>query len=313
MAMKLIRGIHNLPQFQQGSAVTIGNFDGMHLGHQQILQQLVSQARQRGVPAVVVLFEPQPLEFLKPETAPARLMPLHDKLAALAQSQVDYCVCLYFNAALAHMSAVDFIQAILVDKLKSHYVLVGDDFHFGYQRQGNFALLQTQAATNGYELVQCQAVQINGERVSSTRIRQALQHANFAEAESLLGRPYALSGRVMHGDKRGRQIGIPTANLRVASQVSALAGVYAVEVQTLAGQRHYGVANLGCRPTVDGQRRFLEVHIFDFAHEIYGQRLQVIFHSKLRNEQRFSSLEELVAQIQQDINIARAFFGLHHD
>ncbi len=306
--MKFIRGLHNLPSFPEGTAITIGNFDGVHLGHQHILQELCQQAKARRLPTVVILFEPQPQEYFQPEYAPVRLTPLRDKLNLLAKTKVDYVLCLHFNAKFAHISAQEFITSLLLKALNMKYLLVGEDFHFGYRREGNFTLLQQAATIYPFEVMRSPTISADAGRISSTRIRQAIQQDDFAVAERLLGHPYSLSGRVMHGDKRGRTIGFPTANIKLPQRPLALSGVYVVDIFDSRETCYHGVANIGVRPTVDGLKCLLEVHIFDFNQDIYGQRLNIVFLKKLRNEQRFSNFEALQRQIQQDVIAAKQFF-----
>lgn len=313
--MKIIRGLHNLPIFAKKTSVTIGNFDGVHLGHQQIIKMICDLAKQRGLHSVVILFEPQPLEFLYPDTAPARLTPLHEKIKLLAEAGVDYLLCLYFNQNLAHMTAQTFIEQILVKHLNLAYLLVGNDFRFGYRREGNVELLKSYALREQFELGQCPAVLLDDIRVSSTRVREALHQSNFADAARLLGRPYSLGGVVKFGEQRGRLLGFPTANLLLKHDRIILSGVFAVEVE-LSGILHRGVANLGIRPTIEpGLKCRLEVHLFDFNGNLYGKRLNVIFCLKIRDEQRFNSIEALKKQIEHDVLATKVFFetGTHYD
>lgn len=318
--MKIIRGLHNLPILTQPTAVSIGNFDGIHLGHQRIMQTLLTAAKQRQMASVLVLFEPQPLEFLQPEQAPPRLTPFHEKVQLLAEAGLDYLVCLYFNQKLAQMPAEEFINIILLKHLNTGYLLVGDDFRFGYKREGNQALLAAASKQHHFELASFPTIMHDNLRVSSTRVRQALGVNDFFQAAALLGRPYSLSGHVKLGDQRGRLLGFPTANILLKHDKLVLSGVFAVDVlledhQYYKGQYYHGVANLGVRPTVDGLRRKLEVHLFDFAGDLYGQKLKVIFRHKIRDEQRFADIGALQHQIQQDVIVAKAFFEMEkkHD
>lgn len=313
--MKIIRGLHNLPVFTQATAVTIGNFDGLHLGHQQIIQGLQVTAKELGLATVVVLFEPQPLEFLQPDSAPSRLTPLHEKIRLFAKLEIDYLVCLRFDANLMHIPAQAFIDDILIKRLNVRTLFVGDDFRFGYKRQGNHALLMQAAAIANFQLASCPTVMLDGNRISSTRVRQALLQPDFPQAAALLGRPYALNGRIKHGDKRGRLLGFPTANIVLKHDKLILSGVFAVTAVLENQQSYQGVANLGLRPTVDGLQRKLEVHLFDFDNDLYGQCLEVIFKHKLRDEQRFADIDALKYQIQQDVIAAKNFFEMekNHD
>lgn len=306
--MKIIRGLHNLPVFNQSTAVTIGNFDGLHLGHQKIIQTLLNVGQQRNMPSALISFEPQPLEFLRPEHAPPRVTPFHEKAQLLREMGLDYLVCLYFNQELASMLASDFINTVLLQHLNVGYLLVGDDFQFGHQREGNHALLLEVAARHHFELASFPTIMLDEQRVSSTRLRQALSQDDFVLAARLLGRPYSLSGHVKAGDQRGRLLGFPTANILIKHDKLVLSGVFAVDVMLEDHQYYQGIANLGVRPTVDGLRRKLEVHLFDFADNLYGKRLKVIFRHKIRDEQRFADIEALKQQIQQDVIAAKAFF-----
>ncbi|HCR3982943.1 TPA: bifunctional riboflavin kinase/FAD synthetase [Kluyvera georgiana] len=308
--MKLIRGIHNLSQAPHGCVLTIGNFDGVHRGHQALLQGLRAEGRARGLPVVVMIFEPQPLELFAADKAPARLTRLREKLRYLAESGVDYVLCLRFDRRFAALTAQDFISELLVKRLGVQFLAVGDDFRFGAGRQGDFLLLQKAGADFGFDITSTQTFCHGGVRISSTAVRQALADDNLEQAERLLGHPFIISGRVVHGDELGRTIGFPTANLPLRRQVSPVKGVYAVEVAGLGDKPLPGVANIGTRPTVAGMRQQLEVHLLDVAMDLYGRHIDVILRKKIRNEQRFASLDELKAQIARDVLTAREHFGL---
>jgi riboflavin kinase/FMN adenylyltransferase len=307
-AMQLVRGIHNLRLHHRGCVVTIGNFDGVHRGHQGVLARLRQRAAEAGLPCSVVIFEPQPREFFRPGQAPARLSSLREKLELLAAEGVDRVLCLTFNQRLRELSADAFIQRVLVEGLGVQHLEVGDDFRFGCDRAGDFALLQAAGAREGFSVEALHTIAEDGERISSTRVREALAAADFAQAARLLGRPWTVSGRVEHGQKLGRQLGVPTANLRLNRLRPPLSGVFTVSVQ-YAGQQLAGVANIGVRPSVAGDGRpHLEVHLLDFSGDLYGRRLVVQFHHKLRDEQRFASLEALKSAIAADIAAARAWW-----
>ena len=308
--MKLIRGIHNLSQAPHGCVLTIGNFDGVHRGHQALLQGLRAEGRARGLPVVVMIFEPQPLELFAADKAPARLTRLREKLRYLAESGVDYVVCLRFDRRFAALTAQAFISDLLVKRLGVQFLAVGDDFRFGAGRQGDFLLLQKAGSEFGFDITSTQTFCHGGVRISSTAVRQALAEDNLEQAENLLGHPFIISGRVVHGDELGRTIGFPTANLPLRRQVSPVKGVYAVEVMGLGDKPLPGVANIGTRPTVAGVRQQLEVHLLDVVMDLYGRHIDVILRKKIRNEQRFASLDELKAQIARDELTAREFFGL---
>ncbi|WP_165957377.1 bifunctional riboflavin kinase/FAD synthetase [Pseudomonas sp. H9] len=304
--MQLVRGLHNLRPQHRGCVATIGNFDGVHRGHQAILARLRERAEALGVPSCVVIFEPQPREYFAPDAAPARLARLRDKVALLAAEGVDRVLCLAFNQRLSKLSAAEFVDTILVDGLGVKHLEVGDDFRFGCDRVGDFEFLQQAGLSQGFTVEAAQTVEQEGLRISSTQVRNALAKADFALAERLLGRPYQITGRVLHGQKLARQLGTPTANIQLKRRRVPLTGVYLVSVE-LDGKAWPGVANIGVRPTVSGDgSAHLEVHILDFAGDLYGRRLTVEFHHKLRDEQRFASLEALKSAIDADIAAARA-------
>ncbi len=306
--MQLVRGLQNLRPRHRGCVATIGNFDGVHRGHQAILARLRERADELGVPSCVVIFEPQPREFFGPDTAPARLTRLRDKLALFAAAGVDRVLCLSFNRRLRELSAAEFVHAILVEGLGVQHLEVGDDFRFGCDRAGDFAFLQQAAVVEGFTLEAASTVEIDGLRVSSTRVRESLAAADFVLAERLLGRPFQISGRVLHGQKLARQFGTPTANVQLKRRRVPLTGVYLVSVE-LDGKSWPGVANIGVRPTVQGDgNAHLEVHLLEFVGDIYGRRLTVAFHQKLRDEQRFASLEALKTAIHADVAAARALW-----
>ncbi|WP_026180364.1 bifunctional riboflavin kinase/FAD synthetase [Hahella ganghwensis] len=308
--MKLIRGIHNLHSFTDGCVATIGNFDGVHYGHQVIIRQLQAKAKALKLPAVVMVFEPQPREFFDEDKAPARLMRFREKLEAIAALDVEVLLCLQFNRRLRHLAAQQFVDQVLVDGLHVRHLVVGDDFRFGCDRAGDFELLQASGRKNGFSVDHTATVEVGGARVSSTRIRKLLADGRFDKAEELLGYRYSISGRVLHGRKLGRQLNVPTANVNLGRRRSALKGVYVVDVRMASGEVWPGVANVGYRPTVDGgdPKPNLEVHLLDFDQDLYGQRLKVEFLEKLRDEQRFADLNELKTRIHQDIDQARQFF-----
>lgn len=306
--MELVRGLYNLRPEHRGCAATIGNFDGVHLGHQSVLARLVEQGVERQLPVTLVTFEPQPREYFAPEAAPPRLTRFREKLEALQHCGIDRVVCLRFDERLASLEPQQFIQQILLDGLDVKFLVVGDDFRYGKARGGNFEMLQAAGQEHGFPVRNMHTFCVGPERVSSTRIRDALQQGDLTGAAALLGRPYWMSGRVAHGDKRGRTIGYPTANIFLHRNSVPVAGVFAVEMHGIDGQTLQGVANVGNRPTVDGSRSLLEVHLFDFDRDIYGRHVQVSFLKKLRPEQKFDSFEQLKLQIQQDAQQARDFF-----
>ncbi len=307
--MELIRGLHNLRAPHRGAVATIGNFDGVHLGHQAILGRLAEKGAELELPTTVITFEPQPQEFFSPERAPPRLTRFREKLKALGRFSVDRVLLLAFNRQLAEMPAAEFIRRVLVEGLAVEYLVVGDDFRFGRGRAGDFALLQAAGREHGFQVVNMHTFALSEARVSSTRIRGALAAGDLELAAQLLGRPYRLSGRVAHGFKRGRTIGFPTANIHLHRVSSPVSGVFAVELFGVAGEPLAGVANVGIRPTVEGERPLLEVHLFDFSDDLYGHYVHVDLKRKLREERRFESFAALKLQIEQDVIEARRYFG----
>ncbi len=291
-------------------ALTIGNFDGVHLGHRAMIARLSEVARRQNLPVAVMTFEPQPQEFFAPDQAPARLTSLHEKLDLLRSCGVDRAYVCRFDFALAQLSADAFVSRILHDGLAVRWLLVGDDFRFGARRAGDFTLLKALAPASGFEVEAMTSVVAVGERVSSTAIRGCLERGDLAGAQQLLGRPYSISGRVVDGDKLGAKIGYPTANVQLRRAKAPLSGIFVVEVDGLAALPLPGVASLGVRPTVKERGRpTLEVHLFDFNSRIYGRRIGVRFLKKLRDEQKFAGIDALVAQMDGDAEQARQYFA----
>lgn len=307
---EFIRGLHNVRAEHYGSVVTIGSFDGVHLGHQVVLQQVQTQAELLRLPSVVMIFEPQPHEFFSGEKAPARLMCLKEKVQALFDEGIDRVCCLPFNGTLRGQSADDFVKKVLVDGLGTQYMVVGDDFRFGADRSGDYKYLEDAGKLYGFDVTDTESFLVDDERVSSTRIRRLLQEDDFAKAAQLLDKPYSISGRVVKGQQLGRQLGTPTANVHLHRYRSPLTGVFAVSVVLPSGDIARGVANVGVRPTLGGDAKpLLEVHLFDRNDNLYGYDISVEFKAKLRDEKRFEGLEQLKQQIQQDIHQARQFFS----
>jgi riboflavin kinase/FMN adenylyltransferase len=305
--MNLLRGLQHFSTFDKGAVASIGNFDGVHLGHQQLLQALKNQANHLKLPLILILFEPQPREYFQKSNAPARLSSLREKLEVLGQYEVDYVYCIKFNKLLAQTSASDFAQKYLFSVLHVKYLLVGEDFRFGNHREGDVSLLKKLASEYACEVHIHSDYCVHNERVSSTKIRTALQKGDLNKAAGYLGRSYSMCGRVIHGNKRGRQWGIPTANVGLHRVSLPLQGVFVVQVYLASQGFLYGVGNVGIRPTVDGIQSILEVHLFDFDKLIYGELMQVFFLHKLRDEVKFTSVDALIAQIQEDIVVAKAF------
>lgn len=290
-------------------ALTIGNFDGVHLGHRAMIARLIDVARRKNLPAALMTFEPQPQEFFAPDQAPPRLTSLHEKLQLLRNCGVDRIYVCRFNFAFAQLSADEFVSRILHDGLAVRSLLVGDDFRFGARRSGDFSFLRSRSSDFKYDVEAMGSVMACGVRVSSTAIRERLEKADFSGAQQLLGRPYSISGRVVDGDKLGAKMGYPTANVQLKRSKAPLSGIFVVEVEGLPGAPWPGVASLGVRPTVKQQGALtLEVHLFDFEERLYGRRIGVRFLKKLRDEQKFADVESLVAQMDRDATAARAYF-----
>lgn len=309
MPTKLIRSLYNIMPKQQGGVVTIGNFDGVHIGHQQLVAETVKKAVELGVSSTVITFEPHPFEFFAKEnlTIP-RLTRLREKFYALRECGIDNLLILPFNHKLASISASDFIKKILHDTLHPLHIIIGDDFHFGYKREGDLALLKKKGVEFGFTVDAIKTIKVKGERVSSTRVRQALANGDHMLANELLGHPYTMLGRIRRGDQLGRQLGFPTANIFLHRRLTPVHGIYTVYLHGIAENPLPGVANVGIRPTVDGTRTLLEVHLFDFNQEIYGRYVKVEFCEKLRDEVRYANLDLLKEQIAKDVAIARNYF-----
>lgn len=292
-------------------ALTIGNFDGVHRGHQAMLAKLRSAAAARRLPACVMTFEPHPREFFAPDQAPVRLTSMREKLEQLAAHGVERTWVLRFDFALAQVAAQDFIERILVRGLGVRWLQVGDDFRFGARRAGDLAMLRAHAAQSGYEVEGMATVELDGGRVSSTAVRDMLAAGDVEKAGRLLGRPYSISGRVVRGDRLGRELGYPTANVQMKHNRPPLAGIFAVELTRRDGVPLQGVASLGVRPTVKarGAAPVLEVYIFDFKEEIYGEPVRVDFLHKFRDEAKYVDLETLKQQIARDVADTRAYFA----
>lgn len=331
--LEIVRGLHNLRPDPRGCVATIGNFDGVHAGHTAIIHRIADHAGDR--PVSVVTFEPLPREFFLKEAAPARLTRLRDKLLALAALPVDRVVILPFDAHLAAMPAETFVADLLVERLGVKRLVVGDDFHFGRGRAGNFESLTAAAHEHGFAAECMEPFLVDGERVSSTAIRESLATGDMARAQRLLGRPYVISGRVVEGDRRGRTLGFPTANIPLGARAMAVRGVFAVRVRLDDDEKgdgfifpggdadhhqnetwenksvpFFGVANVGHRPTIATGGQRIEVHLFDFEGDLYGKRLCVELMQRLRDERRFPSLDALREQIELDAEAARAALGV---
>jgi riboflavin kinase/FMN adenylyltransferase len=286
---------------------TIGNFDGLHLGHQAILKQVKDKAKESSSASLVFFTEPHASEYFAAKdqnsSPPPRICPWREKVKLLKNFGIDFAFFLEFNKSLKAMTPQTFLDEVLA-QLNLKHLIIGDDFRFGAQRAGDFALLKNWGNSNGTEVIANQTVSLNGSRVSSTRIREAILQSNFQLAQELLGRPYTFSGKVVYGQQLGRTIGVPTANLWIPKQRLPIAGVYAVKC-LLGGELLNGIANMGIRPTVDGSKPVLEIHLFNFNESIYGQRLTVEFTNKLRDEKKFDNIDLLKEQILLDISQAK--------
>lgn len=320
MERQLIRGLYNLQPQHRKCVATIGSFDGVHRGHQAIIERLRARAQALQLPSTGIIFEPQPHEYFAAEKAPARLMRFKEKVLALFDAGIDQVLCLQFNDSLRKLTGEEFIQRVLLNGLDIKHLVLGDDFRFGCDRSGDYQLLQQAGRAHGFSVENTTTLEIAGARVSSTRIRRALQAGNFALAQTLLGRPYCISGRVSYGRALGHKLGAPTANVRLHRYRSPLVGVFTVLVRALKGSRLGGdnallpgVANVGFRPTVEASRPglqpLLEVHLLDFNGPLYGRELSVQFCHKLREEEKFASLEMLETKIAEDIANARHWFA----
>ena len=292
------------------TVLAVGNFDGVHRGHAALVARLGAVGRDGGLTPTVLTFEPHPREFFSPESAPARLTTLREKLELLAECGAQQAMLCRFDTRFAALEAEEFIDQVLLGALRVRHVVVGDDFRFGRRRGGDFTLLEQAGRKRGFVVEAMGSVSVDGERVSSSGVREALAGGDMERAARLLGRPYIIDGKVVHGDKVGRQLGFRTANIRIKHNPLPMTGVFCVEVGGLGERPLPGVANLGIRPTLGGTRPLLEIHLFDFDRDIYGAHLSVRFVHKLRDEQRFPNFDALKAQIAADAAAARAYFKL---
>ena len=309
--MELIRAEQRVLPLARGSVISIGNYDGVHAGHRELIRTLKDQARAFSAPATVMTFEPYPQKYFRPDDPPTRLTTFREKLKLLQYSGVDRVICLRFNQELAETKADEFIERCLVERLDVRHLVVGEDFRFGRGRKGSVELLRELALAHGFGVTGVNTVRIDGERVSSSRIREWLRNGNLDRAHALLGRRFSISGHVAYGDQRGRTWGFPTANIYPRYVYVPLRGVFAVLVTGIGGRVLNGIANLGHRPTVSGDKFLLEVHCFDFDQNIYGQRIQVEFCRWIRNERKFNGPEALQTQIRKDADQARHWFRDH--
>lgn len=309
--MRLVRHLGDLPHelLRAGSVVTIGAYDGLHLGHEQLLSKLRQGAIERAVPSIVMSFEPTPKEFFQADRPPARLMRFREKFDALAAHGIDLFYCPRFSPAMRSISAADFIRRVLVHGLNMRELVVGDDFHFARRREGNIDILQRASAALDYQVHQVPSVIVDGTRVSSTAIREACQAGDMSRSAALLGRYYRMSGKVVEGERVGRKLGFPTANVDLRRRQSPVMGIYAVRVHGLQGGPYNAVASVGSRPTFDGRKALLEVYLFDFDEDIYGKYIHVDFVAYLRAQEKYAEVDELVAQMHLDADNARSILA----
>lgn len=309
--MRITRGIKKLQPFPSGCVLTIGNFDGVHKGHNVVINKLAEKGNLLGLPVVVMVFEPQPLEFFLKDNAPSRLTRLREKIIHFQRLPVDNFLIVHFNQCFADLDPQYFVQEILMQRLNVKFLVVGDDFHFGKARRGNFALLQEAGEQYGFKVTDTASYSVKGSRVSSTLIRDALNSGDLATAEFMLGRSYSVCGRVVHGEKLGRKIGFPTANIQMQRKNTPVQGVFAVTMTGIGAKPVYGVANVGTKPTVNGEAKvLLETHLFDFEQDIYGKYVEVHFKHKIRSEMHFQSVDDLKRQIQLDTAQAKTLMHI---
>ena len=304
--MRIIRGLSRLQLNQTGCVIAIGNFDGVHCGHQYIIDRVVTQATQCNLPSVIMIFEPQPEEFFG--RGRIRLTPLREKVRALQHHGVDILLVVHFDRLFSSLSAEQFLKEVLVDRFHARHIIIGDDFHFGQNHEGDVDYLTKHQSLYGFSVEEVEPVILEGRRISSTWVRDALQSGDLERVEQLLNRSYCLSGHIAHGDKRGRLIGFPTANIHLHAMQSVLSGVYAVKMHGVESQALYGMANIGSRPTVGKRDKLLEVYLFNFDREIYGKLVGVEFLARLRDEKKHASFDLLKQQLVDDEIQARIFF-----
>ena len=304
--MEIIRGLHNLKPLTN-SVVTIGNFDGVHIGHQTIVRRLVEKSKLLGAPSVLISFSPTPQQFFGQQHA--TLSNFKEKHTLLEALGLDYHLIINFNAQFSALTAEAFVQQVLLDKLNIKHCLIGDDFRFGAKRLGDFDLLKKFSKQHNFSVENTSSVLCNEHRASSSKIREFLELGELSSAKQMLGRDFSISGKIIDGQKKGRTIGFPTINIPIKRKISPVLGVFAVHVE-LMGETHQGVCNIGKRPTVGGQQTLLEVFLFNFDANVYGERARVIFKHKIRDEQKFDSFLELKQQIDLDTQSAKAYFKI---
>ncbi|MFT8229891.1 MAG: bifunctional riboflavin kinase/FAD synthetase [Enterobacterales bacterium] len=299
--MKLIRGIHNIKPCHQKCIISIGNFDGFHIGHKSLISNLKNEKLKYNSSIMLIIFEPQPQEYFLKKSAPLRLSRLRDKIKYFKYEKIDYILCIPFKKSFSLITGKDFIRNVLVKKLKIQCIIVGNDFKFGYKRYGNINLLKKLGNHYRFKVINISTQIQNCKKVSSTLIRKALYKDQISFATKLLGHQYCISGRVIHGKKFGRTIGFPTANISLKNKELPINGVYIVKVNGIFTYPLYGVANIGYRPTIYGNKKTLEVHLIDVSINIYGLYIDIVIIKKIRNEKKFNSIEDLTKQISNDI------------
>jgi len=309
--VELIRGLKSLKPKHRGSVASIGNFDGVHLGHLAVLAELKAKARELHLPATVVLFEPMPQEYFAPERAPIRLTRFGEKWPLLEAADVERVLCLHFDQALATLAPEEFIRRVLIQGLGVEHLTVGDDFRFGRERSGDFAMLQSVGGRQGFEVETTASFMLEGARVSSSRIRSLLMEGELEAAARLLGRPYGLSGHVIYGEKLGRTLGFPTANIALGRKQAPVSGIFVSRVHGVETRPLPGVSYVGVRPALGGTHPVLETYLPGYSREIYGRRLRVDLLHRLREDRHFDSLDALVAQMQKDVQAATAWHADH--
>ena len=307
--MEIISGLHNIRSDHYGNVITMGNFDGVHHGHKVLLNHLTAKSAELSVPSLLITFEPQPREYFAGAQVPPRLTRLREKVELLKLTGLDRLLLLPFNERTARTPAQWITNELFHDLLGAKYVVVGDDFRFGRDRAGNYEMIKLAGREQGYGVSHLGTLKQDDERVSSSRVRNVLAAGDFKLAEKLLGHEYFIMGRVVYGRQLGRQLGTPTANIRLQRYKAAIEGVYSVTIEGIGDHMYNGIANIGVRPTVDGKEPLLEVHVFDFDGDLYGQLLTIRFQRKLRDEQAFDSIDALKVQIDRDIEIAKNWFG----
>ena len=306
--MEFIYGLSNLRKKHKNCAATIGNFDGVHLGHQIVLKQLIAISESNNLVSTVVIFEPQPMEYFHIEKAPPRLARLREKLDQFSRYNIDRVVCLKFNDELANLSASEFVDNILIDSLAIKKLIVGDDFHFAKNREGNYEYLLETSKEKNFEVFKTNTYEENGLRISSTLIRNLLTEGNIEVANRYLGRFFVISGRVIHGDKRGKRLGFPTVNIKLNRYLSPVTGIFSGRIRGIGNKQLDAVIYVGTKPVYSGIEVLLEAHILDFDGDLYGRHIQVEFHNKIRDDQHITSEQEMLKQIKLDINETRQYF-----